>query len=166
VRLISSLAFTFLFIATLSSAVSMASEPAPNHLESITLERTPCYGPCAVYSVEIKRDGRVNYFGEEYVKAKGKKTARIKIADFTALEAKFQEINFLSLRNTYIEDEDGCTDVWTDKPSMHITAKYNNVQKKVRYYMGCMGLPILEDIAHLADAIDDTAGTSRWIGKQ
>jgi hypothetical protein len=165
VRSISSLAFTFLFIATLCPTLSSASEPAPTHLETITLERTPCYGPCPVYSVEIKRDGMVNYFGEEYVKVKGKKTARIKAADFTALEAKFQKIDFLSLRNTYIEKEDGCTEVWTDSPSMHITAKYSNVQRKVRYYMGCIGLPILEDIAHLARAIDDTAGTSKWIGK-
>lgn len=165
VHKISSLSCLLLFIAILCSTDSFASEPAPNHLVTITLERTACYGRCPIYSVEINRDGRVYFFGKKYVAVKGKKIARIMDSDFASLEAKFKKIDFLSLRNTYAGNEDGCKEVWTDNPSIVITAKYNRVHKKVGYYMGCRGLPILVEIEHLADAIDDTVGTSKWIDK-
>ena len=37
----------------------------------ITLERTPCFGTCPVYTLAVQGDGTVVYEGKDFVKTKG-----------------------------------------------------------------------------------------------
>ena len=44
---------------------------AKNNLTYIKIERTPCYGKCPTYSVELKPDGKLIYNGKANVKMLG-----------------------------------------------------------------------------------------------
>jgi Domain of unknown function (DUF6438) len=52
-----------------SAQLPIATSAAP--ISSIKLERTACLGTCPIYSVTIFSDGRLEYKGEMFVKAKG-----------------------------------------------------------------------------------------------
>jgi len=39
--------------------------------KTITLKRTPCYGTCPIYDVNISENGEVKYYGEHYVEKTG-----------------------------------------------------------------------------------------------
>ena len=71
----------------------------PNLL--VSLNRTPCFGSCPAYKVEIFEDGTVKYKGSGYVKRIGFFTAKAD-ADFIAQIMKQAEtVNYLKFQNKY-----------------------------------------------------------------
>ena len=70
----------------------------------------------------------------------------------------------MTLRRSYVGWDDGCEEVTTYYPTLIITVRSGVAEKTVEYYQGCEGLPVLDQIDGFARAIDDVAGTSRWIG--
>lgn len=98
--------------------VSPATVPALPHLCEPTpgdplapvfalLARDGCYGWCPIYRVAIHRDGRVDYFGHEFVVARGPRSWNISEADTAKLMRLFEQVDFLSLADHYptgIED--------------------------------------------------------------
>ena len=71
----------------------------PNLL--VSLNRTPCFGSCPAYTVEIFQDGTVKYKGSGYVKRIGFFTATAD-ADFIAQIMKQAEtVNYKGFQNRY-----------------------------------------------------------------
>jgi hypothetical protein len=126
---------------------------------SVVLERTACLGTCPVYTVKIHGSGLVEYVGTFYVNVRGSRTARIEPDRVRDLLRAFDAVHFLGLRGSYAE---GCT----DEPTTIITISFDGKTKRVsNYFGGCEGQtsgPQI-DLDKLAQQIDATAGTIRWV---
>lgn len=68
---------------------------------SIALERTPCFGTCPVYKVEIHSDGNIKYVGKEFSDPKGEYETFIPITEVEVLRKAIIEANFLNLKDVY-----------------------------------------------------------------
>jgi len=122
----------------------------------ITLERTPCYGTCPGYSVEIAGDGTVTYMGQHFVAEKGVRTARIPQSAVRALYEAFVKADFFWSLDEYSAPI-------TDLPTKIVTISFDGHSKSVLDYAGeRQGMP--KAIADLEEAIDAAAGTAKWIG--
>src|ERR1051326_3105815 len=92
----------------------------------ITLERTACYGTCAIYKVSIFEDGKVLFEGKEFVRVQGKAQGRISKTDLETLQREFKRIDFFKLGDRY-EGENNCPESWTDQPSAIISFTLNEI---------------------------------------
>jgi hypothetical protein len=140
----------------LALSLSVAATPV------ITLERTTCFGTCPAYTLRIFDDGKVLYEGKEFVKRKGKAEGQISKTELAALVRQFEQIDYLRLDDEYGVG-DKCPEDWTDYPSAITSFNHNGKQKKIRHYLGCRGLPILDQLRVLEDKIDEVVNTKRWI---
>jgi hypothetical protein len=131
-------------------------------LPVITLERTVCFGSCPAYKVTIYDDGKVVYEGQEFVKRKGRVEARISKAELEQLVREFDRLDYLKLDDQYGVGHK-CPEDWTDYPSAITSLTRNGKQKTVNHYLGCRGLPILDQLRALEDKIDEVVKTDRWI---
>jgi hypothetical protein len=113
-----------------------------------------------VYTVEIGRDGKGAYVGEEWVKAKGRHSVQVAQTDTALLSAVLERSGFWRLKDHYQSKEDGCEEMWTDHPSLQITVSRRGQTKTVDYYHGCRGKEIpAATLNWLADSIDYLANT-------
>lgn len=75
---------------------------------SISLERTPCFGTCPVYKVEIYSDGKIEFHGKEFSNPQGEFETFVPLTDVELLRKAIVEANFLKLDdiydNVYISD--------------------------------------------------------------
>jgi hypothetical protein len=63
--------------ATDASGWAREAHPLAEKITEISLERTPCFGACPVYSVVIKSDGTLRYHGSRFVKRLGNETGKV-----------------------------------------------------------------------------------------
>lgn len=78
-----------------------------NNVSEISLERTMCYGPCPVYKVTFRSDGRAIFEGKGHVDKLGKYIGDIDERDFERLVKLLERLDFMSLDDNYsipIED--------------------------------------------------------------
>jgi hypothetical protein len=117
----------------------------------VKLERTRCFGTCPAYAVSIDAAGNVIYQGGDFVRVKGRRTARITPLQVAALAAAAERIQFFTLKDRYDAPI-------TDFPTTHVTVTSNGITKSIADYFGAPDA--LEEFEEL---IDRTAGTARWI---
>ena len=67
----------------------------------VSLKRTPCFGSCPAYSVEIFKDGRVKYNGVGYVKRLGNFTATASAAFIVDIQKRAESMNYMKLSDKY-----------------------------------------------------------------
>jgi hypothetical protein len=91
----------------------------------IGLERTPCFGSCPVYSVNIKSDGTVNYQGEANVERKGKYTGHIDTFKYNRLAEFIRDEGFMSLEDNY-------TVPVSDIPSVYTSVTIDGKRKAIK----------------------------------
>jgi hypothetical protein len=129
-------------------------------ITKITLERTPCFGACPVYTLTIHRSGQVEYEGKDHVRQKGLRTSRISTGDFEKLVKKIDEINFFNLNDRYDgKNPDGSGVTVTDLPTRKTSVTRGGRTKTVEnYFRGPKGLKELEDL------IDELTKAADWIG--
>lgn len=121
----------------------------------IRLERTPCFGTCPQYSVEISGDGTVTYMGLRFVAVTGVRTAQISKQALHNLYDAFAKAEFFWTFDEYAAPI-------TDLPTYNVTLSFDGHSKTVEDYAGRhVGMP--KEITELEDAIDAAAGTDRWI---
>jgi hypothetical protein len=143
-----------------ASAQPLPSLETAEAFDTIRLARTACFGHCPVYSVEIGRNGKGTYVGEEWVKAKGKQSIQVAQVDTALLSAVLARSGFWRLKDHYQSKEDGCEEMWTDQPSLSITVSRKRQAKTVDYYHGCRGKDIpAATLNWLADSIDYLVNT-------
>jgi hypothetical protein len=147
------------FAGCTRQAPAPAVKPAVG-FESIRLSRSACHGRCPVYSVEIGKDGKGRFAGEEYVKAKGAHDLQLRRDDIALLSAVLQRTAFWTLKDSYQSEADGCTSVFTDMPYITISVTSEGKTRSVTLYQGCDGAAIPSDaLGWLANTIDYLANT-------
>lgn len=123
---------------------------------SITLERVGPYSPHGTYVVTLDGDGDVDFCGSSFIKVPGPHLSRINSAAFDALVQKFRAADFFSMDDRYIGNA-------TDGPTYYLRIRIGDQEKTVVDYAGrTVGMPAA--IRSLQTAVDEAAGTSRWVG--
>jgi len=138
-------------------ALTPRSFPEPWDLKSVKIElsRGVCYGTCPAYSVTVRGDGSVHFNGQRYVLALGEHDARIAPEAVMGLVRQFERAKFFAADDKYIASV-------TDNPAYTLTLTVAGRKKTVTDYVGeQVGMPLV--ITDLENAVDETAGTERWI---
>ena len=82
--------------------VVKAAKPAPTaSLPVLTFERTPCFGTCPGYKMEVYADGRVAYEGTRAVPIMGKKELTMPASAVSVLLSKASEAHFEKFEKRY-----------------------------------------------------------------
>ena len=131
--------------------------------DSITLERTACFGTCPMYKVTITSDGTVSFDGKRFTKTTGIAKGKISAHDFRQLVSEFEKINYFSLPDSYAPGTPVCPERITDMPSAYTSIRLNGKTKSVSHYYGCGTSGALEKLTALEKKIDEVAGTQKWI---
>jgi hypothetical protein len=73
-----------------------------NRIDLIALQRTACLGPCPVFEVELRRDGRVIYHGREHARLSGPRTGHLGRESFDELAGTVATCAFDELTGDYV----------------------------------------------------------------
>lgn len=150
-------AFTAAFAALALAACAPVEAPPPQPSDDvrITLSRGVCFGFCPDYTVTVTGAGEIIYNGRSFVAVTGEQHATVPRTDVAALLARFDAIQFESLRDEYRAEV-------TDLPTYTLTLERAGRRKTVLDYGGGMvGMP--EAVRALQDEVDRVAGTARWV---
>ncbi|SPE32868.1 exported hypothetical protein [Acidobacteriia bacterium SbA2] len=156
--------------AWVQDEVQVGVEPAPSVLSgggatfptpvertgfSIQLSRSGCYGSCPSYSVIVHGDGKVDFDGKSFVAIPGDHEARIEPEAAARLLERFRTADFFGLKDEYRAGV-------TDNPTYCLQLAIGPRKKTIIDYVGSwVGMP--ESVSELEDAVDETAGTDRWV---
>jgi ankyrin repeat protein len=121
----------------------------------ISMSRSPCFGTCPSYSVEIRSDGTILYRGSDFVAISGTHRSRVSLDAVHRLYDDFGKASFFCTFDEYKADI-------TDNPEYVVEISYDGRTKRVVDYVGrAIGMP--KQISELEDAIDATAQTKKWV---
>lgn len=144
-----------LFGALAMSACAPVEAPADEVPTSVTLTRGVCFGFCPDYTVTVTNAGDVTYVGRRFVNVVGEQHATIPAADARRLIARFDEIGFNDLQDSYRGRV-------TDLPTFTLTLERNGRRKTVLDYAGTSaGMP--QSVRDLQQEVDRVANTGRWV---
>lgn len=118
----------------------------PTGVSEIGLERGGCFGTCPQYTVVIKNDGSVRYFGERYVKHLGIRTGRIPQYYFQQLAEFVRDAGVASFNDDYESME------VTDQENTYTLFVIDGKRKLIHNYAGC-GPTALWAIEELIDKL-------------
>lgn len=131
-------------------------ETAPT-VETITLERQPCFGFCPVYTLTIHGDGRVEFNGTDNVEISGEQTANIDPPDVQALADALIQGGYMEFEDSYMTQD------VTDNPYVITSITFSDgTTKRIEHYYGDQSAP--EELTALEELIDDTANVAQWVG--
>ena len=131
--------------------------------DSITLERTACFGTCPMYKVTVTSDGTVTFNGERFTKTTGVANGKISRESFRQLVSEFEKINYFSLPDRYTPGTPVCPQRITDMPSANTSIRLKGKAKGVMHYYGCGDKGALAQLTALEKKIDEVLGTQKWI---
>lgn len=122
-----------------SSTEQIANDAPPSRFGGATkadslffsIERTPCFGTCKAYRIEVYRSGSALYNGRSNMEKQGPHTALISTETMAAVLAHAEAAGFFAMQDTYDADV-------TDVPSTTIRIIADGKDKKV---MGRVGQP-------------------------
>ena len=136
-------------------------------IDSIVLERTPCFGFCPTYRLTIDRSGRIRYrnAGERTVQ-----TDSVAPEAVDHLGARAIELGFFDLPERIRGDSALCSMVATDHPGVIVSFFSGAGSKTVDHYTGCHvegrespgPAPAIVRLMRLEAEIDSTANVERW----
>lgn len=145
-----------------SSTPAPAPAPAADEAAAVTLERTPCFGRCPVYSVAITKSGLVRYEGKRFVADSGSESARIDPSAVESLLAELDRGGYFGFDDRYVSGAPACGPYATDLPSAITSVDDGDRSKQIQHDHGCSHAPAL--LSSLEKRIDEVAGTSKWTG--
>ncbi len=124
-------------------------------ITKITLERTPCHGPCPVYKVTVSGAGEVGYFGRAHVYKTGTHRWRISERRLQRLAEALERADYLHLEGDYTG---GGT---TDAPGCLISVEYaDGTTNSIAHLHGDPTAP--DALTDLEDEIDRITGVERY----
>lgn len=141
-----------------------ASTDVSQSMTLVTLERKPCYGTCPVYKVSVTGDGAVVWDGRANVDSMGRKSARLDADHVTALVRLFDDAQFFTLDDRYVNGGQNCKPYASDAPVIITSITTSARAKTVERDAGCFSTP--QRVADLEAKIDALLGTARWIGRR
>ena len=128
-------------------------------VETITLERQPCFGFCPVYTLTIHGDGQVEYDGLNHVEVTGPQTAAIDPAAVQQLGEAMIAAGYLDWEDAYMNQD------VTDMPYVITSLTLaDGTTKRIEHYYGDHSAP--EELTEVESMIDETAGVAQWVGEQ
>ncbi len=123
------------------------ASPAP----LLSLKRTPCFGRCPVYTVELFADGRLHFVGDANVRERGEHEGKLTAEQLAAVTARIDASDFAKWKTSYekhtVSDLPGAVLTWNGKT--------------IRHYHGDESAPV--DLMALETELDALLGTSVWI---
>ncbi len=93
------------------------------------MKKTPCYGYCPVYTIQIDSNGNGRFQGVENTELIGLYAFRITTKEIKQLKSLFEQAGFFSLKNRYHE-------YVTDLPTVYLTYRREGMEKKIMDYYG------------------------------
>jgi hypothetical protein len=145
-------------------AATPAGEPSAGmDAPVITLERTPCFGTCPVYTVTLSRSGTVSFTGRHHVAQAGEATATVPAERVDGLLGELEAGGYFGFADAYVMDSPACGMYATDSPTVITSATRGGETKTIRHDRGCSAAP--PELSRLEQRIDEVAGTARWIGR-
>jgi Domain of unknown function (DUF6438) len=88
-------------------------EPKVDKNLFVSLQRTPCFGQCPVFKIQLFDDGKVVYEGKAYCKRMGTHKATASPELIKAIQQKASDIKYLSFNEKYPKGESMITDIPT-----------------------------------------------------
>jgi len=138
---------------TSTAAAPVAAAASP--IRSITLERTPCFGTCPVYTVTVQSDGAVRFEGTRNVSIAGVQRWRVPADSVMTVLRYADSIQFANLPDRYDFGVSGCSPYIADLPGFAITVETAGVAKRVYADGGCPNIP--SGLKAMSDIIDRIA---------
>lgn len=139
----------------MSACAPVSAEPTKIEPVEITLTRTVCFGYCPAYTVTINSSGEVRYEGRAFVNVVGEARGQVSPEDVARLAARFDEIGFEELRDSYEAQV-------TDVPTYTVSIRRGERVKTVMDYAGtAVGMP--QAVRDLQNEIDRVANTAQWV---
>lgn len=112
----------------------------------IVMKRTPCFGTCPVYTVQLQRDGAVTYTGEQNVEHVGRRVGWISAAEFARVAVFIELQGFADFEAWYRAGG-------TDLPTTSVSVSYEDGRSKTVADYGSSGPPSLWAIHRLLDGV-------------
>jgi Domain of unknown function (DUF6438) len=144
-------------------AVPPVDKPAAAETPAVTLERTPCFGTCPVYTVAISRSGEVRFTGKHHVAQTGQATAAIPPARVDSLLDELDAAGYFGFADDYVMNSPACGMYATDSPTVITSATRDGKTKTIRHDRGCSAAP--PELSRLEQRIDEVAETGKWTGR-
>jgi hypothetical protein len=144
-------------------AVAPEAEPGGVEAPVVTLERTPCFGTCPVYTVAISRTGAVRFAGKHHVVRTGQATGTIPAARVDSLLAELDEAGYFAFADDYVMSSPACGMYATDSPTVITSVTRDGTTKTIRHDRGCSAAP--PELSQLEQRIDAVAETGKWTGR-
>lgn len=111
----------------LSFTISCKPQKLPPEELIISLEKTPCLGPCEVYKMEIFSSGLTKFSGLSNHRMIGNYTAYLKPEELNEIIKKFRESNFFDFKDQY-------TGKMKDLPTTYLYFKNQSREKTIQDY--------------------------------
>lgn len=150
--------------STAADTVTLAPSPGDSLL---SLERSPCFGFCPVYTLTLLADGRGFVKGNAPT-ASFRREFTVPRARLDALARDMVAGGFLALDSTYIPGDSLCSQPATDFPASILTLWQGGTRHEVRYYHGCYpqeedAPPPIRSYLRWALAADSLGRTFEWV---
>jgi len=161
-------------IASLSGFLKDADLKPPQYpadLNEVTIEyiETGCLGTCPIFTLTLTKAG-ADWEGRKYVRAKGKRRAKIAQQQFEDFLHAWYEARVFAMREDYcsIECPDGTTGVVMDIPEFWISLKSPGYEKHVHEcYDTVNGIPETpkppQEYFELKRKLREFAKTRKWL---
>ena len=125
-------------------------EQASNSDLIISLEKTPCYGECPVFTIEIYSDGKIIYKGKQFTDKIGTFMNNINTDEVNVLIQDFNNSNFFNFEDEY-------TSEMTDFPTTYIVFNFEGKTKRIKDYYGAPA-----ELKLLESTIERYAKLNNW----
>lgn len=130
--------------------VAASSEPVKAGEVLFSLQRTPCFGRCPTYRVEVRADGTVRFQGERHVRVTEPVETKLEAADLAKLVARLEQSGFA-----------GWSDFTNTQVSDMATVVLTFRGKTLRHYLGDEKAP--DALTELERDVEAIIGTARWV---
>lgn len=122
--------------------------------DSISLERTPCFGGCPVYRLTLSRGGQAELHSSNWRQWQGDYAGKVSVFAYGRLCYVMKEFQFERLAPRYIAS-------WTDASTTIVTAVAGNVTTRVSEYSAIGPIRLWA----VQQAIDAVAQDVNWTRK-
>lgn len=130
---------------------------------AISLERTPCFGRCPVYSIAVTGAGAVTYEGRANVRRLGTVATKISPDSVAALLREMEQAGYFTFSDRYAASEPTCRRYTTDSPTAISSATFRGRTKRIQHDYGCGGVP--GALTVLEQRIDEVLGSGVFTGR-
>jgi hypothetical protein len=130
---------------------------------AISLERTPCFGSCPVYTISVSPSGQVTFEGRAHVLQLGTASGQISKQQVDALLVELERAGYFGFASRYDPSEPACGRYVTDLPSAISSATLGGRTKRIEHDHGCGEAP--GALVVLEKRIDEVLGSERWTGR-